>query len=335
MRPTTPRVGPGTTLRVAPRPACPTCGEPGPVTHGGPQDRFYAVLGQCDLRRCGQAGCGTVWLDPCPVAEGIPKLYATYYAHGSRGTADPVGRVGPLRESALGPVLWLRAADRGRLLDVGCGSEVFLRTMTDLGWSVSGVEPHPAAAGIARAKGLRVVTGTIEAARFPAGAFDIVTMSHVLEHVTDPLGALRECGHVLAPGGRLIAVTPNALSHGARTFGAAWMGWDPPRHLVAFSPDSLRNTLTVAGLTGVRVGTLARSARITSRVSRQIRDHGSALNMHCGFQPGRVPIGVEKRNGAFFRWRRLTTTIRPPGRATSGGTRHGQGYQEVGAGAGD
>lgn len=276
MPPTTPRVGPWTTIRVAHRPASPTCGEPAPVTHGGLQDRFYAVPGQWDLQRCGQAGCETAWLDPCPVAEDFPKLYATYYTGGSRGTADPAGRVGawlsgfilpaetddglpattaglgagrllsrvgPLRESALGTVLWLRAADRGRLLDVGCGSGVFLRTMADLGWSVTGVEPDPAAGGVARARGLRVVTGTIESARLPAGTFDIVTMSHVLEHVTDPLGTLRECGRVLAPGGRLIAVTPNARSHGARTFGAAWMGWDPPRHLVVFSPDSLRNTL--------------------------------------------------------------------------------------------
>ena len=41
--------------------------------------------------------------------------------------------------------------------------------------------------------------------------------------------------------------------------------------------------------------------------------------------PSALPIGVEKRNGAFFRWRRLITTNRPPGWAASGGTRHGQG----------
>ena len=41
---------------------------------------------------------------------------------------------------------------------------------------------------------------------------------------------------------------------------------------------------------------------------------------------GRVPVLVEKRNGAFFRLVQLTTNV-PPGRAATGGTRHGQGYQ--------
>ncbi len=316
--PATPLLAPGTTIRVVRRIACPACGKPGAVTHIGLQDRFYAVPGKWDLRQCEQADCGTVWLDPCPVAEDIPKLYATYYTHSSCGPADPVGRieawlsrfilpvetgynlavtragsiagqllsrVGPLRESALGTVLWLRAGDRGRLLDVGCGSGLFLQTMVNLGWAGTGVEPDAAAAEIARRRGLRVVTGTIEAARFPSGAFDIVTMSHVIEHVVDPIDTLRECGRVLCPGGRLIVVTPNAISQGVRKFGASWMGWDPPRHLVVFSPDSLHRILVAAGFTSIKVRTLARSARITWRVSRQIRDHGSAPNMHCGFQP--------------------------------------------------
>jgi hypothetical protein len=37
---------------------------------------------------------------------------------------------------------------------------------------------------------------------------------------------------------------------------------------------------------------------------------------------------VEKRNGAFFRLAKLTTN-RPPGRAATGGTRHGPDYQEA------
>jgi SAM-dependent methyltransferase len=157
--------------------------------------------------------------------------------------------------------------------------------MAGLGWSVQGVEPDPAAADTARARGLSVATGTLEDAAFPAGRFDVVTLSHVIEHLRDPLGTLRECARVLAPGGRVIVVTPNAASDGARVFGSSWMAWDPPRHLVVFTPGSLERLMGAAGLSAIEVRTAARSARIHWRVSHQIRRRGRAPGMHCGFQP--------------------------------------------------
>ena len=54
---------------------------------------------------------------------------------------------------------------------------------------------------------------------------------------------------------------------------------------------------------------------------------GIALKLaERGVNVGRVPVLVEKRDGAFFRLVQLTTNT-PPGRAATGGTRHGQGYQ--------
>ena len=47
---------------------------------------------------------------------------------------------------------------------------------------------------------------------------------------------------------------------------------------------------------------------------------------------GRVPVLVEKRSGAFFRLVKCTTS-RPPWQAATGGTRHGQTYQEASSGA--
>jgi SAM-dependent methyltransferase len=288
------------------------------VLYRGLRDRLYDAPGDWDLRRCAEHGCGTVWLDPCPVAEDTFAAYERYYTHAGDAEADPIaaiearlarhilavatdyalpssrvgrlagrllGGIGPLRESALASILWLTAADRGKLLDIGSGAGSFLDTMAGLGWSVTGVEPDARAAGIARARGLDVIVGTIETAGLPSGTFDVVTLNHVLEHLADPLGTLVECVRVMAPGGRLIVVTPNAISHGAQSFEASWMAWDPPRHLLVFSPDSLRRLLAEAGLASVELRTLARSARIIWRVSRQIRAQGRAPNMHCGFQP--------------------------------------------------
>src|SRR5713101_7288765 len=43
---------------------------------------------------------------------------------------------------------------------------------------------------------------------------------------------------------------------------------------------------------------------------------------------GGVPSSVEKRSGAFFRLVKCTTS-RPPWQAATGGTRHGEAYQQV------
>jgi 2-polyprenyl-3-methyl-5-hydroxy-6-metoxy-1,4-benzoquinol methylase len=305
-------------FRTEPRPACPVCGTPGPVAFAGLRDRLYDAPGAWDLRRCDGAACGAFWLDPCPTAESLPLAYEHYYTHAGAAAADPVGRVddwitrkilsattsyalpssragrvagrllakiGPLEESALASILWLAPSERGALLDVGCGAGNFLQKMSGLGWSVQGVEPDPAAAHTARARGLSVATGTLEDAAFPDGRFDVVTLNHVIEHLRDPLATLRECARVLAPGGRVLVVTPNAASDGARTFGGSWMAWDPPRHLVVFTPGSLDRLMRAAGFPAIEVRTVARSARINWRVSRQIQRRGRAPGMHCGFQP--------------------------------------------------
>ena len=66
--------------------------------------------------------------------------------------------------------------------------------------------------------------GSLEANTLPAGSFDHVTLSHVLEHFHDPVGALAEVHRLLRPGGRLWIAHPNSGSIGHAQFGGglAW-----------------------------------------------------------------------------------------------------------------
>jgi SAM-dependent methyltransferase len=62
---------------------------------------------------------------------------------------------------------------------------------------------------------------------FPASAFDLVVHSDTLEHIADPIAALRECRRVLDPGGALIFTVPTIvgrLSRGRAGLPASYHG---------------------------------------------------------------------------------------------------------------
>jgi SAM-dependent methyltransferase len=96
----------------------------------------------------------------------------------------------------------------GRLLDIGCGNGAILQLAARDGWQVAGTELDPAHAALLRERlGLEVHTGTL--AGIPDEApFDVIVLRHVLEHVPDPLGTVREIGSRLAPGGLALLEFP-------------------------------------------------------------------------------------------------------------------------------
>ena len=67
-----------------------------------------------------------------------------------------------------------------------------------------------------------------QTADFDTDGFDAVTMSHVIEHVPDPVAFLDKCRRVLRPGGRLVLSTPNVRSLGHKRFRQSWRGLEPP-----------------------------------------------------------------------------------------------------------
>jgi SAM-dependent methyltransferase len=106
--------------------------------------------------------------------------------------------------------------------------------------------------------------------------YDVITMSHVIEHVPEPLQLLSECHRILKPGGRLVALTPNTQSTAHRKFRKNWFYLEPPRHLQLFN--------------AVGLGRLARNAGFVS--TEMASDcHGAAFNF--------VASPVIRRTGEF------------------------------------
>ncbi len=126
-------------------------------------------------------------------------------------------------------------------------------TMQELGWKVEGIDFDSAAVQSAVELGLSARCGSLEQQHYPDRSFDAVTLSHVIEHVPNPIETLIECARILKPGGMLIVLTPNAASLSHRIFKSHWRGLEPPRHLHIFTLDSMGRALESSGLKCVAV----------------------------------------------------------------------------------
>src|SRR5882672_4736086 len=96
----------------------------------------------------------------------------------------------------------LRQRAGSRLLELGCGEGKFLSAIADLKHvDAQGIDLSEAAIARARARGLNARCTSIEEILGGQERFEVIFMSHVLEHVEDPLAVVKNCKDLLYPGG--------------------------------------------------------------------------------------------------------------------------------------
>jgi 2-polyprenyl-3-methyl-5-hydroxy-6-metoxy-1,4-benzoquinol methylase len=158
-----------------------------------------------------------------------------------------------------------------RVLDIGCGNGSFLWQMRSLGWEVCGVEPDSQSAAHARAAQLDVRDGWLPQQTLPEAHFDGIYLSHVIEHLPEPMDTLRRGWKLLKPGGQITVTTPNLASRGHAIFGADWFALMPPTHLVLFTEKSLRWALETVGFMVARPPRPSLKAREIFHASARLR----------------------------------------------------------------
>lgn len=135
----------------------------------------------------------------------------------------------------------------GKVLDLGCGGGLFLKLLEELKYDAQGLEPSSLFRNFGiNSLGLRIFDGDIYS--YQNGLkFDTVILNSVLEHLEDPIIALREIRKsVLTEGGRLIVTVPNILSLEYLTEGTSWHNFNED-HLWYFSERSMNFALVEAG----------------------------------------------------------------------------------------
>ena len=239
---------------------CPMCGSP----DAGLRYRLsrFEVLG------C--RGCALVYLWPQPSPEQIRAMFSSLYTTGAGSLPELRDYFGFCYDDAPSNPLvqlyerWLDALEAvrkpGRLLDVGCGTGLFLAVARRRGWQPFGIDDCAEATRHAREHfGLDVWDG--EFADFASGGrrFDAITGWDIIEHTRTPVELLKAFHGCLAPGGVVGLSTPNQRSILDVVAGALY-GLSRGRikaplekfyieqHFLYFTEDTLANALGRAGL---------------------------------------------------------------------------------------
>jgi len=211
--------------------------------------------------------CGLVYTNPRLKQEKIAALYdADYFqGHGFDKSIDYVKDVKEhtkkddytledwdcdnilslLRESGI--------ANQPRLLEIGCGTGVFLDKAKKHGFDCHGLELSEYAANFVRQMGIPVETKSIEDADYPKESFDAIVMREVIEHLPHPMESLKTIHSWLKPGGVLFMATGNYDSPERKLRGSDWFYFMPEGHLNIFSNKTMRNYLNKVGFRKVNV----------------------------------------------------------------------------------
>jgi 2-polyprenyl-3-methyl-5-hydroxy-6-metoxy-1,4-benzoquinol methylase len=263
--------------------ACPLCGGRRLSQVCRARERLYNLGRQTfAYARCG--GCGVVVQSVRPVEADVAAFYPSQYvpyqanpvvradaASSSRGPHLPLhpGFRRRVTAAAVKAVEKLNIALSRRypdplpgvletlykpprpgqvLLDFGCGSMAFLDRARGLGWETIGVDFLPDIVDSVRRAGHRALL--LNESMWDAisdASIDLIRMNHVIEHLYAPQETIARLRQKLRPGGRLHLATPNAASMTFRLLRRHWFSLECPRHILLFTPRSVRRLLTAAG----------------------------------------------------------------------------------------
>ncbi len=195
------------------------------------------------------ARCGAAFADT-PVTQ---KEYDALYAERSRYAAGPAAHAtehdrDTARFRDMAAAIARAVPDRAaRIADVGCANGQMLAALAALGYTrLTGIDPSPGCvAQAARIAGVRAHVGSLSDIPDAAGPFDLVILSHVLEHVRDLKPALSYLHRFLSETGVVYVEVPDASRYGE-------FAWSPfqdfnTEHINHFSLGTLANLLRHCG----------------------------------------------------------------------------------------
>ena len=244
---------------------CPICGNKISFRFSVPCDyRKPTYHKKYEIYWCQECDYGLVWGRPSKAEVAEFYVLENYYTHHAKSTDVNDGDVS-LFDRIRTHISWrfdagedltphealllLKEKYALTICEIGCGNGDNISKFHSKGFSVFGVEPDPVAREVAKQVTINIFDGTAEEIpeAITNNKYDVVLMSHVLEHCLDINAAVSNARDILSNGGVYIVETPNCGSAGFRTYQGEWPWSDIPRHLNFFTPASLNKLLKKYG----------------------------------------------------------------------------------------
>lgn len=155
--------------------------------------------------------CGLGFLNPQPSHED----YIKHYSRDKHKPAPDKSGILSQKKYHRCYIQWLKAHSNipkdAKILDIGCGTGTFLYFLKELGYhNVIGLEISPQAVRVAKEElGIEVYNRDFSNHNLPHESFDVIVGTALMEHMINPLMAIKEAAKLLKPGGLIYLNTPD------------------------------------------------------------------------------------------------------------------------------
>ena len=230
---------------------CPVCGGGSLAVRLRTVDLLQHKPGRFTLERC--EGCDHIFQNPRLSIEGLDYYYRDFYDGLGADELEDIFGAQEVSYLARARTVADHGGGKGpgRWLDVGGGHGHFCEI-------ARGVLPKTRFDALDLSESIEEGTkrGWVDACYrglFPdlapklAGAYDVVSMSHYLEHTRDPRAELAAAREALAPGGLLLIEVPDPAFVLGTVLGRLWLPWFQPQHQHLLSVENLTRLLGEAG----------------------------------------------------------------------------------------
>lgn len=246
--------------------------------------------------------CGLVMTNPQPDDDQLEKYYHSdaYISHSNKSLTitDRVYKIA--RTFTLNWKYRLiqrhAAAPPQSVLDFGCGTGSFLRTCKLRHMKISGVEPSDTARQLAIQTTGAHIAPTLDNI---TDRFDVITLWHVLEHVSNFNDTIHQLRNRLAENGTIFIAVPNLNSLDARNYKQHWAAYDVPRHLWHFSMKTMERLLLQNQLRLTTIVPMKLDSFYVSLLSEKHRDSTGAGSLVKAVLQGLHSNRAAKKTGEY------------------------------------
>lgn len=222
---------------------------------------LYYELGRSKALKC--SDCGMKYVSPRLSRNQLSKYYADVYKDPLFGKDfegrkhdvfnDDEERRRKIRDRHYEIDTTMRFVEKGRILDIGSGAGLYFEGLKG-SYDLHGIEVSPVAAEyVAKRFNAQVFVGDTDDAEYGEGAFDVINMTYVVEHLLAPLPTMQKVVRWLRKGGLLLVSSPNWGGIVPKLYREFFRLNDPCQHINLWDTKSIGRFLHRLGLNDVKI----------------------------------------------------------------------------------